>query len=99
MMIACIVLFTQFMSNTTTVALLFPIMLGLAQETSVSPAMVAAFVAMAANCAFMLPVSTPPNAIVYGTGHIKYQSMLRMGLLLNLMATVVIYTIAVSLWQ
>jgi sodium-dependent dicarboxylate transporter 2/3/5 len=45
--------------------------------------------ALAGSCAFMLPVATPPNAIVYGTGHVSIGSMVRVGLWLNLVAAVV----------
>jgi sodium-dependent dicarboxylate transporter 2/3/5 len=49
---------------------------------------------IAASCAFMLPVATPPNAIVYGTGQVKQKDMMRVGIILNLCFSVVITVIA-----
>ena len=46
--------------------------------------------ALAATCAFMLPVATPPNAIVFGSGHITIQQMARIGIVLNLVGVVLI---------
>ena len=54
-------------------------------------------VGVAATCAFMLPVATPPNALVYGTGIINQQQMLRAGLILNIFGIIIVFT-AVSLF-
>ena len=50
-------------------------------------------IGLAANCAFMLPIATPPNALVYGTGHIQQKDMLKTGMLLNIFAIVVVFTL------
>jgi sodium-dependent dicarboxylate transporter 2/3/5 len=54
-----------------------------------SPLLLAVPVTLAASCAFMFPMSTPPNAIVFASGHIKIAQMARAGILLNLVAVVV----------
>jgi sodium-dependent dicarboxylate transporter 2/3/5 len=54
-------------------------------------------VGVAATCAFMLPVATPPNALAYGTGIISQRQMLRAGLILNIFGIIVVFT-AVSLF-
>ena len=50
----------------------------------------AASVALAASCAFMLPVATPPNAIVFGTGHMRQSEMVRAGAVLNVFCVIVL---------
>ena len=50
-------------------------------------------VGLAANCAFMLPVATPPNAIVYGTGYIQQKYMIRAGFLLNIISILVVFLV------
>jgi sodium-dependent dicarboxylate transporter 2/3/5 len=58
---------------------------------------VAVSIAIAASCAFMLPVATPPNAIVYGSGYVPQQSMIRVGFLINLLCIMLI-SLMVSLF-
>ncbi|WP_280571174.1 anion permease, partial [Chromohalobacter sp. 296-RDG] len=61
------------------------------------PLLITVPAAIADSCAFMMPVATPPNAIVFATGHMKIQSMIRAGLLLNIVGTLLITLITVSL--
>jgi sodium-dependent dicarboxylate transporter 2/3/5 len=75
---------TELVSNTATINMLLPVVIPLAIHTSVDPVPVAATAAIAASFAFMLPVSTPPNAIVYGTGRVRLPTMVRFGAWLNL---------------
>lgn len=91
------VLLTELTSNTATAALGMPLMVGVAQGLGIDafPLMVAA--ALAASMAFMLPVATPPNAIVFSSGAIKPADMARAGLALNAIAVVII-TAVVFLW-
>ena len=60
---------------------------------------VAVLVGMAASFAFMLPVATPPNAIVYGTGYIEQKQMIRAGVFINLAGVVVLFSIASLFWD
>ncbi len=79
----CAMLVTEFMSNTATVNLLLPIVLALAAEENVPPQLPALAATIGCSLAFCLPVATPPNAIVYGSGHVRLADMLRTGLLLD----------------
>jgi sodium-dependent dicarboxylate transporter 2/3/5 len=82
--VAFVVFLTEFASNTASAALLVPVFATIAEALGLSPVILSALIAVAASCAFMLPVATPPNAIVFGTGHIKQQEMMRIGLVLNI---------------
>lgn len=79
-----VVFLTEFASNTASAALLVPVFATVAEALGVSPVILSALIAVAASCAFMLPVATPPNAIVFGSGHIKQSEMMRAGIYLNL---------------
>ena len=61
-----------------------------AEAVGASPVMAAVLIAVSASCAFMLPVATPPNALVYGTGHVPQKVMVRNGLLMNIVAALLI---------
>lgn len=89
-MITFVMFLTQFTSNTASATLLVPIFVTLAVAFDFSPEVVAVIVAMSTSFAFMLPVATPPNAIVYGTGYINQSDMLRAGSLLNLAGLIVL---------
>jgi sodium-dependent dicarboxylate transporter 2/3/5 len=97
-MLAMFVVFlTEFASNTASAALLIPVFAGVAEAFGLSPIIVSVLIAVSASCAFMLPVATPPNAIVFGSGHIQQKEMMRIGLVLNL-SCIVILTFLVSIW-
>ena len=64
---------------------------GITSELGVSPVPPALGVGLAASCAFMMPIATGPNAIVYGTGRVPLPSMIRVGLVLNLMCAVIVF--------
>ncbi|GAB6064997.1 DASS family sodium-coupled anion symporter [Aquifex pyrophilus] len=85
-----VIFLTELMSNTATTALLAPILLSTAQGLGKPPELLVIPAAVAASCAFMLPVATPPNAIVYGTGYIKQTDMMRVGFILNLVFSLVL---------
>jgi sodium-dependent dicarboxylate transporter 2/3/5 len=94
---AIFVFLTELTSNTATAALGMPLMAGVAGGLGVAalPLMVAA--ALAASMAFMLPVATPPNAIMFGSGAIRSRDMAAAGIGLNL-AAITIITVVVWLW-
>ncbi len=81
---------TEFMSNVALTTVLVPVMFGVAQGLSAAPLMFTIPVALAASCAFMMPVSTPPNAIVFSSGHLKVSQMARAGFVLNIIALIVL---------
>lgn len=78
-----VVFLTEFASNTATAALLVPLFAGVAESLSISTTVMSVMVSVACSCAFMLPVATPPNAMVFSSGLIRQQDMIRAGLLLN----------------
>jgi solute carrier family 13 (sodium-dependent dicarboxylate transporter), member 2/3/5 len=90
-------LLSNLTSNTATAATFLPILGGLAMGIGVEPLVLLVPAALAATCAFIMPVATPPNAIVFGSGHIQIGQMIRAGLWLNVIAilliTVLTYTI------
>ena len=81
---------TEITSNTATTTLLMPIFAATAIAVGVSPELMMIPAAMSATCAFMLPVATVPNAIVFGTGHVTIREMVQGGFVLNLILAVVI---------
>jgi sodium-dependent dicarboxylate transporter 2/3/5 len=97
--VAFVVLLTELVSNTASAALLVPIFLGVAQALGAPPAALAAAIALAASCAFMLPVATPPNALVFGTGQVAQATMMRCGFWLNLVCTAVIAVAVGFAWR
>ncbi|WP_025820101.1 DASS family sodium-coupled anion symporter [Shewanella marina] len=93
-----VVMLTEFASNTASAALLVPVFAAIADALGISPVMLSVLIGIAASCAFMLPVATPPNAIVYGSGFIKQSEMIRAGMVINLLSMVVLYIIAHLFW-
>ncbi|GAA5222693.1 DASS family sodium-coupled anion symporter [Membranihabitans marinus] len=92
-----VLLLTEMTSNTATAATFLPVASGVAMGTGVDPLVLAAPVALAATCAFMLPVATPPNAIAYGSGYVTIGQMVKGGALLNLVAIVAITLVSMTL--
>ncbi len=88
---------TEVMSNTATITLAVPIMASLAQAIGVHPLLLLIPTTLAASCAFMLPVSTPPNAIVYGSGRVPIMKMVIAGFWLDvlsvLLLTIFVFTL------
>ncbi len=81
---------TEIMSNTAMVSVFIPIIALFAKNAGIPITQLATPVALAASCAFMLPVGTPPNAIVFSSGQLTINQMARTGLVLNLIGTVLI---------
>jgi sodium-dependent dicarboxylate transporter 2/3/5 len=74
-----------FTSNTGSAALLIPIFYAVAKELGLGASSLIIPIALASSCSFMLPISTPPNAIVYGTGMVTQNAMLKNGFLLSVL--------------
>ncbi len=91
MAIGAALVLTELASNTAAASMLVPVVIAIAQSAGVSILPPTLAVCMAASLAFVLPVSTPPNAIVYGTGLVPVTSMVRAGLLLDLLGGVLIW--------
>lgn len=88
---------TELTSNTATTEMLLPILAGLAVSVNINPLLIMIPATMAASLAFMLPVATPPNAIVFGTNRLKISEMMKTGFILNLLG-VIIVTLAMYFW-
>ena len=95
---AFIIFLTEFTSNTASAALLVPIFISIAQTLGMPATGFALIIGLGASCAFMLPVATPPNAIVFGTGVIKQRDMVKAGIILNLISVFAIATFGYLFW-
>ena len=93
----CVTFLTEITSNTATTALLMPILAAAAIGADLDPRLLMVPAAMSASCAFMLPVATGPNAVIFSSGHVPIRAMAREGLILNLIGaailTAVCYTV------
>lgn len=83
-------IFTEITSNTATATILMPIAASIAVTLDISPFGIMAAVAISSSLAFMMPVATPPNAIVFGSGYVTIPQMARAGLWLNLVTVVIV---------
>lgn len=97
-MVALVVMAMSHMtSNTATAAAILPLTASLTVSLGHSPLLLSVPVAMAASCAFMLPVATPPNAVVFASGQLSVAEMVRAGALVSLAALVVIVAVVFAL--
>lgn len=85
-----VIFLTEMASNTASAALLVPLLMPVGAAVGADPVAVALLVAFGASCAFMLPVATPPNAMVYGSGFVPQKTMIRAGLVLNVIGALVL---------
>ena len=102
--LAALILFlTELTSNTATAATFIPVVGGVALGLQLDPLILTIPVALAATCAFMLPVATPPNAVAYGSGYVTIGQMVKGGIWLNLIGIVLItatvYLLAVPVFN
>ncbi|MBN2772985.1 MAG: SLC13/DASS family transporter [Prolixibacteraceae bacterium] len=88
---------TELTSNTATTEMILPILAGLAISIHVNPLLLMVPATLAGSLAFMLPVATPPNAIVFGTGHLQVKDMVKTGFLLNMIG-IIIATLLMYFW-
>jgi len=86
-------LLSNIMSNTSATALILPIVISTLTGSGVPFA-----IALTASAALVFPISTPPNAIAYGSGHIKIKDMALAGAVINLVAVIIIYFLSLNLW-
>lgn len=101
-LIACVNFLTEITSNLATTAMLLPILAPIALSIDIHPYVLLVSATVAASCAFMLPVATPPNAVVFGSGYLKISDMVKTGFWLNLVSifllSVLVYFMLGSLW-
>jgi sodium-dependent dicarboxylate transporter 2/3/5 len=96
--IATLIIFlTELTSNIGTTATFMPVVAAIALEAGYDPMVLLVPVTLAASCAFMLPVATPPNAIVFGSGMLTIPKMVRAGLALNLVGIILVSLVALTL--
>ncbi|MEL0226453.1 MAG: SLC13 family permease, partial [Flavobacteriaceae bacterium] len=102
-LVAFVNFLTEITSNLATTAMLLPILTSIALQLGVHPYSLLVSAAIAASCAFMLPVATPPNAVVFGSGYLKIKDMTRNGLFLNIFSifliVIMIYYMLPLLWN
>jgi len=85
---------SEFTSNTATANVLMPILAAMAKANGMDPVMLMIPATFSNNLAFMMPVGTPPNAIAYGTGHVRIRQMVRVGFLLNVIGALIVITVS-----
>ena len=96
-LIATVLMLTELASNTATVATLLPIGTTIATATGHDIVSISAAITMAASCTFMLPMATPPNALVFATGHVTIAAMIRAGMVMNIISIVLVSLAALTL--
>jgi sodium-dependent dicarboxylate transporter 2/3/5 len=95
--VALITFLTEITSNTATAAGFLPLLGPVAESITGTPLVWVIPAAIACSCAFMMPVATPPNAIVFGSGEIQMKDMIRAGFALNIMAIIVTTIITMTI--
>ena len=103
LLITAVNFLTEITSNLATTAMLLPILVSIAVAINVSPYFLLVGATIAASCAFMLPVATPPNAVVFGSGYLKIGDMIKAGFWLNIISIIIVtafvYFILPLLWD
>jgi len=102
-LIAAVNFLTEITSNLATTAMLLPVLAPMAMTIDVHPFILMVGAAVAASCAFMLPVATPPNAVVFGSGYLRIPDMVKKGFVMNLISiailTLFVYLLLPALWD
>lgn len=103
LLIAAVNFLTEITSNLATTAMLLPVLAPMAISVDIHPFILMVGAAVAASCAFMLPVATPPNAVVFGSGYLRIPDMVKKGFVMNLVSiillTLFVYFILPLLWN
>ncbi len=103
LLITAVNFLTEITSNLATAAMLLPVLVSLAAAIGVHPYILLVGATVAASCAFMLPVATPPNAVVFGSGYLKIEDMVKKGIWMNLISilllTLFVYYILPLVWE
>ena len=103
LLITAVNFLTEITSNLATTAMLLPILFPMAETIDVHPFLLMVAATVAASCAFMLPVATPPNAVVFGSGYLRIPDMVKTGIWMNLISilllTIAVYFLLPALWD
>lgn len=103
LLVAAVNFLTELTSNLATTAMLLPILAPMAVAFDMNPYMLMVSATLAASCAFMLPVATPPNAVVFGSGYLRIPDMMRSGVWMNVISigliTLMIYFLLPVIWD
>ncbi len=94
---AAVIFLTEVTSNNATTVLLMPILSVAAVSAGIEPKTMMVPAVLCASCAFMLPVATAPNAIIYGSGHFSTQTMMKEGMVLNVIGIIVVTVVSMLL--
>jgi sodium-dependent dicarboxylate transporter 2/3/5 len=95
--VALVIFLTELTSNLATTATLLPVMGAIAIQAGLPPMVLVVPITIAASCAFMLPVATPPNAIVFSTGKLSIPQMVKAGIVLNIIGIIIVSLAALNL--
>jgi sodium-dependent dicarboxylate transporter 2/3/5 len=98
-LITASVFITELMSNVALVQIFIPVVFGIATNLGLNPILMGMPVAIGASMAFMFPIATPPNAIVFSSGHMKVKDMMKAGIVLNFVSIFFIYLFSISLME
>ena len=103
LLIAAVNFLTEITSNLATTAMLLPVLAPMALTIDIHPFILMVGAAVAASCAFMLPVATPPNAVVFGSGYLRIPDMVSKGIVMNIISifilTIFVYLVLPELWD
>ncbi len=94
---------TEITSNLATVSMILPIIASISISLDINPLILMISATIAASCAFMLPVATPPNAVIFGSGYLKIKDMVKTGIIMNIISIIIVsiyvYYIIPFLWD
>jgi sodium-dependent dicarboxylate transporter 2/3/5 len=88
--VTIVLILTEIMSNVALISIFLPVLAGMAFGVGENPLLLMIPSALAASCAFTMPISTPPNAIVFSSGHVRTIEMAKVGIVLNVFGIAVI---------
>jgi sodium-dependent dicarboxylate transporter 2/3/5 len=90
LLVASVNFLTEITSNLATTAMLLPVLAPMALTVDIHPFVLMVGAAVAASCAFMLPVATPPNAVVFGSGYLRVPDMVSKGIVMNIISIIIV---------
>lgn len=103
LLITAVNFLTEITSNLATTAMLLPVLAPMAVTVDIHPFVLMVAAAVAASCAFMLPVATPPNAVVFGSGYLRIPDMVSKGFIMNIISIIIltlfVYFVLPVLWD